>query len=75
VGVDAITHDSYQSFYRTPFGAVPCGQEITLRTKVLAWEPVRVTLKLMGEGWQEDIAMELMQESEAEKSRPAPRYG
>jgi 4-alpha-glucanotransferase len=29
-----IHHDSYQSFYRKPFGAVPCNQKISLRLSI-----------------------------------------
>ena len=29
-----VCHHSYQSFYRTPFGAVPCHQEVILRLSI-----------------------------------------
>ena len=68
MGVELITHNSYEEFYRSPFGAVPCKQTITLRIKVSGTEPVRVNLRLRQEGQhEEDFKMELVQGNEIEK--------
>lgn len=36
-----MIHDSFQSFYRNPFGAVACGEELIIRIKVAENHPIQ----------------------------------
>ncbi len=61
-----LTHNSHQAFYRSPFGAVPCGRQVTLRLAAEGEEkPGRVflTLRREGEGG-EDLPMRPRQDSD-----------
>ena len=42
-------HNSHELFYRNPFGAIPCGTEVTLRLRVLEPSPDRVALQVRWE--------------------------
>ena len=75
---ELFKHDSHDLFFRTPFGAVPCGEKITLRFKVKfhqadpnAGNPdKRVFLflvkELSGEICQEELAMDPEEKKEGE---------
>lgn len=53
---DWILHDSHDSSYREPFGAVPANTEITLRLKLLSHDDAdRVLLKYRWEGHYEKV--------------------
>ncbi|MCL1851780.1 MAG: 4-alpha-glucanotransferase [Peptococcaceae bacterium] len=52
-----IFHDSHNGFFREPFGAVPCGETVTLRLAVRAAAPVRVWVRLWMEGCEELVLM------------------
>lgn len=55
-----IFHDSHNSFFRSPFGAVPCAAKVTLRAELYAQEaPDSVILRLWKSGREERVAMEL----------------
>ncbi|MFZ7102788.1 MAG: glycoside hydrolase family 13 protein [Peptococcaceae bacterium] len=55
---DWVIHDSHDLYYRTPFGAVPCNQEI--RLKIVVMKPVdKVILRLWKGTEEEQIAMYL----------------
>ena len=41
-----LSHNSRQSKYRSPFGAVPCGTSVMLRAAVTEADPARVTMTL-----------------------------
>lgn len=50
-----ILHNSHDLFFRTPFGAVPCGQKITLSLQLDAAAPVeQVVLRLWKNGREEE---------------------
>ena len=55
---DAV-HNTRDAFYRTPFGAAPCGTRVFLRLRVdAALEDARVSLKLWSSDKAETLAME-----------------
>jgi len=70
-------HNSHDLFYREPFGAVTCGQEITFRLRTFSVEPIETCVLRL---WATDheIALSLHQTSEksgvasAGESTPQP---
>ncbi len=53
-----LVHDSQDSFYRNPFGAVACNTEVILRLKVLAEEAVdSVHLRVWKKGKEQNVEM------------------
>ena len=64
---DWIYHNSQEVFYRSPFGAVPCAEEITLALTLDAGEVEAVFLRLWKYGREEEkIAMQA-QEHQGDK--------
>lgn len=56
--IDWIFHNSHDSFYRNPFGAVTCNQEVVIKIEVL--KPVdKVILRLWKDDKEEQIEMQL----------------
>ena len=46
IALDAVRHDSRDGLYRTPFGAVPAGTDVTLRLTTAPDDATQVTLRL-----------------------------
>ncbi|MCC5911156.1 MAG: glycoside hydrolase family 13 protein [Clostridiaceae bacterium] len=64
-----VYHNSYENFYRSPFGAVTCNREITLRIEVLGTEEIKnVYIKLMNSKEREEIFSMCIKEEIEEKS-------
>ena len=58
--IDWIYHNSHDGFYRSPFGAVTCNQEVILKIEVL--KPVdKVILRLWKDGSEELMEMRLVE--------------
>ncbi|MCL1917637.1 MAG: 4-alpha-glucanotransferase [Peptococcaceae bacterium] len=53
-----IFHDSHHTFFRDPFGAVTCGDWVTVRLGVRTEAPVRAWIRLWQEDHEERILME-----------------
>lgn len=61
-----IFHNSHDLFYRNPFGAVPCGQKVTLKIEV--YKPVeKVILRLWKNCQEEQQVMELIERIEEKR--------
>ncbi|AEG60811.1 glycoside hydrolase family 13 protein [Desulforamulus ruminis] len=59
-----ILHDTHNHFFRSPFGAVPCAEEVNLRVEVYASTPPdSVTLRLWKMHGEEKVAMELEEQT------------
>lgn len=74
-----IIHDSHDSFFRSPFGAVPCHEKITLRLQVHFSHPLEEVIvnihKDKSAGESENIEMHLESRNEADVYKviiPAP---
>ncbi|MFZ5969721.1 MAG: glycoside hydrolase family 13 protein [Bacillota bacterium] len=64
-----IYHNSYQLLFRTPFGAVPCEESITLRLTIHRNQPVEfVLLRLWINHEERILQMQLRNESDFEQS-------
>ena len=53
-------HDSHDMFYRLPFGAVICGQQITLRLRIYSEEPVESCVLRLWEN-EREITISMLQ--------------
>ena len=65
-----VYHNSHDSFFRKPFGAVPCGTTIRLRVEIRSEIPVTLCqLRLWEKGAVERLlAMDLLQSEKEEGS-------
>ncbi|KLU60973.1 amylopullulanase precursor [Peptococcaceae bacterium CEB3] len=50
-------HDSHNSFYRDPFGAVPCGRRVQFRLKIRSALPVEVCYLRLWLGEREELVL------------------
>ncbi|MCR4441528.1 MAG: glycoside hydrolase family 13 protein [Peptococcaceae bacterium] len=63
--MDWIVHDSQDAFYRSPFGAVPCGSRVRLRLMVHSKETVdSANVRLWKEGSEINLEMRPIQHKE-----------
>lgn len=63
-----VNHNSHDSFYRMPFGAVTCNTNIKLRLKVLCKEEVKsVQLRLWQNSREISIKMEQLEQGDSAK--------
>ena len=56
-GIVAAEHDARRGEYRSPFGAARCGEEITLRFRLLGGALKGAVLRLWGDGFRRDLPM------------------
>lgn len=60
-----IVHDSHNSFFRSPFGAVPCNKIINLALEIYCVDPLEtVILRLWKNHKEEKIPMQLWEKAE-----------
>ncbi|MFZ5945205.1 MAG: glycoside hydrolase family 13 protein [Bacillota bacterium] len=63
---DWIFHNSHDVYYRNPFGAVPCNQEV--RLKIETWRPVDKVILRLWQGEREELAeMQLIEIQETKR--------
>lgn len=59
----SILHDSHKTCYRSPFGAVPCNEVITLQLEIETTKPVEmVTLRLWKQHREERVEMQVAED-------------